>query len=151
MPFSPKPLNEDDIKSIREFSGGILQGSKKFGISKERFKKIREASSLEEAVAADKDKEKNKSGNDHETDVPLSEVKVKGAPIRFRIKDEEISLTADDLFTSYFIYLDMKKRLGLTESFSEALATGMKAAWSISQIPKPEITEGGEVKNADFR
>lgn len=146
MPFSPKPLNEDDIKAIREFSGGILQGSKRFGISKERFKKIREASSLEEAVAEDKEKERNKSGNDHKTDVPLSELKVKGAPVKFRIKDEEISLIADDLFTCYFIYLDMKRRSELSDSFSETLTGAMKRAWQLTQLPK--ITEGGQVENA---
>jgi hypothetical protein len=148
MPFSPKPLTEDDIKAITEFEGGILRGSKQFGISKERFKKIKEAGSFEEAIALAQPKEKNNQDDGHKGEVRLSEVKVKGAPIRFKIKDEEISLSADDLFECYFIYLDMKKRLGLTESFSEVLSTGMKTTWSLTQ--NPVVTEGGEVKDANF-
>ena len=147
MPFAPKPLTEDDIKAIREFSGGILRGSKQFGISHSRFKKIKEANSLEEAVAAAQTKEKESQGGDgNKTDVPLSELKVKSAPVKFRIKDEEIFLTADDLFTSYFIYLDLKRRLGLEDSFSEALTIAMKTVWSLTQIPV--ISDGGEVQNA---
>lgn len=149
MPFSPKPLTGDDIKAIREFSGGILRGSKQFGISKDRLKKIKQANSLEEAIAISQPKEKeSQGGDDHKTDVPLSELKVKGAPVKFRIKDEEIILTADDLFTCYFVYLDMKRRLGLEDSFSEALATGMKTAWALTQ--NPIVTEGGEIENAQF-
>jgi hypothetical protein len=146
MPFSPKTLNEEDIKSIREFDGGILRGSKQFGISKERFKKIKEASSLEEAIAVAQPKQKeDKGGNDHRTDVSLSELKVKGSPVKFRIKDEDIILTADDLLTSYFIYLDMKRRLNLENSFSQVLVIGMKTTWSLTQ--RPIVVDGGEIQN----
>lgn len=147
MGFPPKQLTEDDIKAIREFDGGITRGTKQFGISDNRFKKIRGAATLEEAIAAAQPKQKDQKGdNDHKTDVPLSELKVKGSPVKFRIKDEDIVLTADDLLTSYFIYLDMKRRLGLSESFSETLAIGMKTAWSLTKTPI--ITEGGGIQNA---
>jgi hypothetical protein len=145
MPFSPKSLTEDEIKAIREFQGGIERGHKQFGISEGRYRKIREAPTLEEAIAVAQPKKKEGS-NDHETDVSLGELKVKGSPVKFRIKDEDIVLTADDLLTSYFIYLDMKRRMGLEDSFSEALAVGMKTAWSLTQIPV--INEGGEIQNA---
>jgi hypothetical protein len=142
MPFAAKALSEDEIKAIREFDGGIQKGAKQFGISEKRYRKIREAPSLEEAIAAAQPKQKEGS-DDHKTDIPLSELKVKGAPVRFRIKDEDIILTADDLLTSYFIYLDMKRRLSLDDSFSEALATGMKTVWSLMQVPI--ISEEGEI------
>jgi hypothetical protein len=142
MPFAAKALSEDEIKAIREFDGGIQKGAKQFGISEKRYRKIREAPSLEEAIAAAQPKQKEGS-DDHKTDVPLSELKVKGAPVRFRIKDEDIILTADDLLTSYFIYLDMKRRLGFEDSFSEALAVGMKTVWSLMQVPI--ISEEGEI------
>jgi len=147
MPFAPKPLSEDDIKAIREFQGGIQRGAKQFGISEKRYTKIRAAPTLEEAIAVAQPKQKDEQGgNDHKTDVSLSELKVKGSPVKFRIKDEDIILTADDLLTSYFIYLDMKRRLGLSDSFSEALSVGMKTAWSLTQVPI--INEGGEIQNA---
>lgn len=146
MPFAPKPLSEEQIKAIREFEGGIQRGAKQFGISEKRYTKIREAPTLEEAIAAAQPKQKDQGSDDHKTDVSLSELKVKGSPVKFRIKDEDIVLTADDLLTSYFIYLDMKRRLGLSESFSEALAVGMKTAWSLTQIPV--ISDRGEVQNA---
>jgi hypothetical protein len=150
MPFSPKPLSDDDVKAIRDFTGGQDRGRKQFGISPKRYKKIRQAATLEEAIAAAQVNENTSGGgDDHKTDVRLSELKVKGAPVKFRIKDEEIMLSADDLFTSYFIYLDMKRRLALTNSFSETLTIAMKTAWSLTQ--EPTITEGGEIKNAEFR
>jgi hypothetical protein len=149
MPFSPKALTQDDVKAIREFTGGIARGRKQFGISEKRYRKIREAANLEEAIAAAQVKKNNNGGGDDHKDVPLSELKVKGAPVKFRIKDEEIMLSADDLFTSYFIFLDMKRRLALTNSFSETLTIAMKTAWSLTQ--EPTVTEGGEIKNAEFR
>jgi len=146
MPFSAKPLSEDDIKAIREFSGGIQRGAKQFGISIKRYRNIKAAPTLEEAIAIAQPKQiDGKAGNDHETDVSLSELKVKGSPVKFRIKDEDIILTADDLLTSYFIYLDMKRRLGLEDSFSGALVVGMKTVWSLTQVPL--ISEEGEIQN----
>jgi len=144
MPFTAKALSQDDIKAIREFDGGIQRGAKQFGISEKRYIRIKGAATLEAAIAAAQPKQAR--SDDHKTDVSLSELKVKGSPVKFRIKDEDIVLTADDLLTSYFIYLDMKRRLGLSESFSEALAVGMKTAWSLTQIPV--ISERGEVQNA---
>jgi len=146
MAFVAKELTEDDIRAIRDFKGGIKAGMKQFGISERRYRKIREASTFEDAVAIAQGKPKSSGGDDgHQTDVPLSDIKVKGSPVKFRLKDEEITLSADDLLTSYFIYLDMKRKLGLSDSFSEALAIGMKTAWSLTQIPV--VNEGGEVKN----
>ena len=74
---------------------------------------------------------------------PLSTVKVKGAPVRFIIKGEEIALQADHLFSCYFIYLDMKERLELEDSFSEAMVTGMRTIWKLTS--KVSVTtEGGK-------
>lgn len=146
MAFVAKELAEDDVTAIRDFKGGIKVGMKQFGISEKRYRKIREAATFEEAVAIAQGKAKSSGGDDgHRTEVPLSDIKVKGAPVRFRLKDEEITLLADDLLTCYFIYLDMKRKLGLSDSFSEALTIGMKTAWSLTQIPV--VNEGGEVKN----
>ena len=75
---------------------------------------------------------------------PLAIVKVKGSPVKFSIQGEEILLKADDLFTMYFIYLDMKSRLELEDSFSQVAVTGMRTIYRLTS-PVPAMAEGNEV------
>ena len=75
--------------------------------------------------------------------VALATTQTRAGVVTFKIKDEDITLNADDLYESYFFYLDMKARDDVTNPFSDFLKAGAEVLWSLSHKP---IIENEEVK-----
>jgi len=141
MPFTPRELTEEEVKAIREFQGGIMAGRKQFRVSETRYRKIREAPTLEEALKMARTDNKS-SGQG--TAIPLAGVKAKQAPVTFVIKNEQVQLEPSDLYECYYLYQDLKARHSIEETFSDTLNAAMEFLWSLCN--KPVIEEGGVVK-----
>ncbi len=145
MAFVARPLTEEEIKAIREYEGGQEAGRKQFSIASKRFKQIRAASSLEEALKFAGNKGQGNQVPAPQRGLPLSEVKAKQSPVSFQIKDEKVTLDPGDLYECYFLYQDLRTRHGIDNTFSDTLKAGIEYLWSLCHKP---IIEGGEVKIA---
>jgi len=75
--------------------------------------------------------------------VKFAVTKSKQGVVAFRIKDKEIIVDPDDLYESYFLYLDIKARSGIDNSFSDAIKAGMETVWLLTKKP---LIENEEVK-----
>lgn len=71
-------------------------------------------------------------------------LKVKNPPVVFEVRGEKVMLSPEDLYEGYFIYLDMKTRAGIDNTFSDTLKAGVETLWSL--LVRPIVTEGGEIK-----
>lgn len=74
----------------------------------------------------------------------ISSIKAAKAPVVFEIRGEKVVIIPEDLYESYFIYLDMKARAGIDNTFSDTIKAGVETLWSLSV--RPVITDGGEIK-----
>ncbi len=74
----------------------------------------------------------------------ISSIKAAKAPVVFEIRGEKVVIIPEDLYESYFIYLDMKARAGIDNTFSDTIKAGVETLWSLSM--RPVITDGGEIK-----
>lgn len=61
----------------------------------------------------------------------------------FRIADENIPLVASHLYEAYIMYLDIKTRHGVENSFSDCLLAGMETLWQLTV--RPRVKEGGVI------
>lgn len=81
-----------------------------------------------------------------ETEKSLAGLRIPEPPVVFEVRGEKVRISPEDLYESYFIYLDMKARAGIDDTFSDTLKAGMEILWSL--CVRPIITDGGEVKIA---
>ena len=65
------------------------------------------------------------------------------APIIFTLLDHRIELEPDGLYESYLLYLDLKQRCQLSDSFTDVLRDGVGLAWQI--LASKPIVDQGEV------
>lgn len=68
--------------------------------------------------------------------VELVGIKTKIPPFTFIWKGDDIAMSPTDTFECYIFYLDMKARLGLTDTFSECLKVAMSTLWQLTFKPK---------------
>lgn len=74
----------------------------------------------------------------------ISGIKAKAPIVVFEIRGERVQISPEDLYEGYFIYLDMKTRVGIDNTFSDTLKAGVETLWSL--CVRPIITDEGEVK-----
>lgn len=137
MPFEPSPHRDEIIQQLRE-GIPVDEVAKRFPVSRrtvERYDKALKEGKLDQPEKPLKEREGGK----------LATFTAKQpAPVVFFLGEQRIELEPQAIYESYLLYEDLRAKVGLNDSFSQALQDAMGIAWRL--LAAKPIIEGEKFK-----